>query len=308
MLAAAAVALAAWVWYFGRGGREATTPPPAAAPPAAAVPAPLSASQVQRGIERAQADVQKDPQDAAAWAMLAHSSEMAGRFDEAGKAYQKLLALRPQDAQAHADYADALGVANKGSLRGEPARLITRALELEPTNLKALVLAGKEAFERGRYADAVNFWQRALKATQDPALRAPVQTSIAEAQALMSPGAAASSAQPFVTGRVTVAAALKDKVGPDDTVFIFARAPTGSRMPLAILRKKVSELPLDFKLDDSLAMSPAATLSGAKQVVVGARVSKSGTAVPQPGDFQVLSAPMAPTGSGLNLEIAEAVQ
>ena len=298
------MALAAWVWFVGRGGHEATTPPTAAAPPVAAVPAPLSASQVQRGIERAQADVQKDPQDAAAWAMLAHSSEMAGRFDEAGKAYQKLLALRPQDAQAHADYADALGVANKGSLRGEPARLITRALELEPTNLKALVLAGKEAFERGRYADAVNFWQRALKASQDPALRAPVQTSIAEAQALMSPGAAASSAQPFVTGRVTVAAALKDKVGPDDTVFIFARPTDGSRMPVAILKKRGRDLPLDFALDDTLAMVPQSSLSNHQQVLLGVRVSRRGDAIPAKGDLEGELGPVKLGSSGLVLELS----
>jgi len=304
LLAAAAVALAAWVWYFGRGGREATTPPPAAAPPAAAVPAPLSASQVQRGIERAQADVQKDPQDAAAWAMLAHSSEMAGRFDEAGKAYQKLLALRPQDAQAHADYADALGVANKGSLRGEPARLIMHALELEPTNLKALVLAGKEAFERGRFAEAVSFWQRALKGTQDPALRGPVQTSIAEAQALMSPGAAASSAQPFVTGRVTVAAALKDKVGPDDTVFIFARPTDGSRMPVAILKKRGRDLPLDFALDDTLAMTREARLSQHAQVMLGVRVSRRGDAIPVAGDLEGELGPVKLGSAGLVLELS----
>ena len=303
LLAAAAVTLAAWVWFVVRA-RPEPEPAPAPPPAVAAAPAPLSASQVQRGIERARADVEKVPKDAGAWAMLAHTSEMAGRFDEAGAAYQKLLALRPQDAQAHADYADALGVANKGSLRGEPAQLIARALELEPTNLKALVLAGKEAFERGRYAEAVNFWQRALKATQDPALRGPVQTSIAEAQALMSPATAASSAQPFVAGRVTVAAALKDKVGPDDTVFIYARPTDGSRMPVALLRKRGRDLPLDFALDDGLAMTREARLSQHAQVMLGVRVSRRGDAIPAAGDLEGELGPVKLGSAGLVLELS----
>jgi cytochrome c-type biogenesis protein CcmH len=298
LLAAAVVTLAAWLW-FGVRDRPGTAPPAAAAPTT-----PLSASQVQRGIERARAEVQQNPQDAGAWAMLAHSSEMAGRFDEAAAAYQKLLALRPQDAQAHADYADALGVANQGRLQGEPARLIARALQLEPGNLKALVLAGKEAFERGRYAEAVNFWQKALEATQDPQLRGPVQTSIAEAQALMSPTVAAVSTQPFVAGRVTVAAALKAQVGPDDTVFIFARPAEGSRMPVALLKKRGRDLPLDFALDDSLAMTREARLSQHAQLMLGVRVSRRGDAIAATGDLEGELGPVKLGSSGLVLELS----
>jgi cytochrome c-type biogenesis protein CcmH len=129
---------------------------------------------------------------------------------------------------------------------------------------------------------------------------------VAPAAKPAAPSAAAAGAT--ITGRVTLGAATQGKVSPDDTVFIFARAPTGSRMPLAILRKKVSELPLDFKLDDSLAMSPAANLSSAPEVVVGARISKSGSAVPQPGDWQALSAPIKPGATGVNLEINQPAQ
>jgi len=79
-------------------------------------------------------------------------------------------------------------------------------------------------------------------------------------------------------------------------------------MPLAILRKKVSDLPLDFKLDDSLAMSPAARLSSASQVIVGARISKTGNAMPSPGDLQVLSEPVTVGAQGLRIEIADVVR
>jgi cytochrome c-type biogenesis protein CcmH len=149
-----------------------------------------------------------------------------------------------------------------------------------------------------------------------PAADAPVAAGVPAAspfaaapeQAAAPAPAPAAGGKEAITGRVTLKAELKAQVGPDDTVFIFARAPTGSKMPLAILRKKVSELPLDFKLDDSLAMSPAARLSSASQVVVGARISKTGNAMPAPGDLQVLSAPIAIGAQGLRIEISEAVR
>jgi cytochrome c-type biogenesis protein CcmH len=276
---------------------------------AAATPA-LSASQVERGIAAAREAVERDPKDAAAWAMLAHAHEMMGRFDLAGPAYEKLLALRPQDAQVHADYADALGVDRKGSLQGEPARLIEKALKLDPRNLKALVLAGKEAFERQRYGDAIAFWERALQTTTDVAIQRPIQTSMAEARSFIQPGSAASASSAgglaFVAGRVEVADALKSRIGPEDTVFIFARPADGSRMPVALLRKKGRDLPLDFALDDTLAMVPQARLSQHAQVMVGVRVSKRGDAIPAAGDLegQVGLVPLGSTGLKLAIDHA----
>jgi len=306
----------AWWWTSRQPtapGAGTARPGAAASAPVSAAPAPLSASQVERGIDRAREAVQKDPKDASQWAMLAHSHEMLGRFDEAIKAYARLIELRPQDAQALADYADALGVTQRGSLLGEPAKLIARALAADAKNLKALVLAGKEAFERKRYTEAVALWERALPLSQDPAVRRPVETSIAEARALANPQAAAqpasaaSGALGFVTGRVTVADSLKGRIGPDDTVFVLARPADGkSRMPIALLRKQGRDLPLDFALDDSLAMVPQARLSQQGQVLLGVRVSKRGDAIPASGDLEGELGPVAVGATGLKLEISRA--
>jgi cytochrome c-type biogenesis protein CcmH len=118
--------------------------------------------------------------------------------------------------------------------------------------------------------------------------------------------AAASNAT--VSGTVTLSAALAKQAQPDDTVFVFARAAEGSRMPLAILRKQVKDLPITFTLNDSMAMSPASALSTASKVIVGARVSKSGNAMPQAGDLSGQSAPVSVGASGLKIEIKEAVK
>ncbi len=315
LLAAAAAAVAVFALLWQRGSRVAAPPAPAAsaavaapAPASSAAPAPLSASQVERGIARAKEAVEKDPQDAAGWAMLAHSHEMVGRFAEAGKAYEKLLALRPEDAQAHADYADALGVAQNGSLQGKPATLIAKALQLEPGNLKALVLAGKEAFERKRYAEAIALWERALKTGPDVAVRQPIETGIAEARSFIvaAAGKAAASAPAglsFVAGRVAVSEAMKSRVDPDDTVFVYARPVEGSRFPVALLRKRGRELPLDFALDDTLAMVPQSRLSLHAQVMVGVRVSRRGDAIPAAGDLEGEIGPVKLGTTGLKLVI-----
>ena len=107
---------------------------------------------------------------------------------------------------------------------------------------------------------------------------------------------------------MALAPALAKLAGPDDTVFIFARAANGGRMPLAILRKQVRDLPVHFMLDDSLSMSPAAKLSSASSVVVSARISKSGEALPQPGDLAGQAAPVALGATGVRVEISEQVK
>jgi cytochrome c-type biogenesis protein CcmH len=106
-----------------------------------------------------------------------------------------------------------------------------------------------------------------------------------------------------VSGKVSLSTALLGKAAPTDTVFILARAAQGPKMPLAVFRKQVKDLPMDFTLDDSMAMQPQMKLSNFDQVVVVARVSKSGGAMSQPGDLEGVSATVKPGAKGLNITI-----
>ena len=278
------------------------------------------AAMVDRLVER----LKTQPEDAGGWAMLGRTYAALNRHAEAVGAYRKVVALRPTDAQALADLADGIAVTNNRNLEGEPEKLIMQALALDPKNLKALALAGTVAFNHDDHKAAIDYWQRAVDAS-DPAsdFTRQLEGALADARqragmpavavaapppAASAPGGAVAAAAGNVSGRISLAPALKSKVAAGDTVFIFARPASGSRMPLAILRKQVSELPFDFTLDDSMAMSPAARLSSSAQVVVGARISKSGNAMPQPGDLQVLSEPVAVGTRGLTLVIAETVR
>lgn len=273
------------------------------------------AGQIEAMVGALEQRLKDKPDDAEGWSMLGRSYSALGRYPESVAAFKRVTTMRPQDAQAYADLADATAMAAGRNLAGEPAKLIAKALELDPKNLKALALAGTIAFDAGDYAKAAMLWEAAIAASEPGSeLTRNLQGGVAEARARASmPAAGASSpaaaaAGASVAGEVRLAAALKDRVSPDDTVFIFARAVDGPRAPLAILRRQVKDLPVSFTLDDSMAMSPATRLSGAKQVVVGARISKSGNAMPQPGDLQGFSQPVAVGATGLAIEIAEAVK
>lgn len=268
----------------------------------------LSTEQLQHMVDQVSEQVRQDPKDAAAWAMLAHSQDMLGRYADASQAYARLTELRPGDAQVLADYADSLAVAQGRSLKGEPLALVKKALVIDAKNLKALALAGTEAFERKSYSEAIDYWERARVASTEAEFTRQIEGSLSEARALAgeTPGAAASAAGgAFVSGRVSVSESLMAKTSPDDTVFIFARPVLGSRMPVALLRKKVRDLPLEFKLDNSNAMVPEQTLSKLSNVVIGARISKKGDAMPQAGDLQGLSKPVKVGTAGISLEINE---
>jgi cytochrome c-type biogenesis protein CcmH len=125
-----------------------------------------------------------------------------------------------------------------------------------------------------------------------PAAPAALATPVAAAAAAGAPAAAAGG--PSLTVEVDIAPELAAKLAPTDVLYVFARAAEGPRMPLALQRLPGAKFPLTLTLDDSMAMMPAMTLSSVPQVVVGARVSKTGVANPQSGDLEVISAPLSP--------------
>jgi cytochrome c-type biogenesis protein CcmH len=107
---------------------------------------------------------------------------------------------------------------------------------------------------------------------------------------------------------VTLAPGLASKVSPKDTLFVFARAADGPPMPVAVLRRRAGDLPLAFALDDSTSMAQGRKLSAVRNVIVGARISKSGEALPQPGDLQGLSGIVRNDSEGVRLVIDTEVQ
>ncbi len=296
----------------------------------------MSSEQIGQMVAKLEARLQTDPDNADGWLMLARTYYAMGRYQQATRAFERAAKLIPDDPNLLADYADALG-ATQQSLQGKPTELVAQALKIDPRNWKALALAGTAAFDRQDFKQAVAYWEQ-LKAVApaDLEMAKTIDTSIAEARQLggLAPAAnaAAGTTRPAteavaanapnapvtatatpampgskLDGTVTLSPQLAAKAGPDDVVFIFARAAEGPRMPLAIVKRQVKDLPTAFTLDDSMAMAPNMRLSSFPEIVVGARVSKSGTATPQSGDLEGVSAPVKAGATGVRIVIDRAL-
>lgn len=342
-IVAGALPMAALLIYVALGNFGAFAP--GATVPAAQAGAPqgpaheLTKEELAKMAGELSARMEKEPGNAEGWVMLARTYYALNRHAEAARAFDRAVALMPQDAALLADYADALGAAQGGTLQGKPMELVEQALKADPTQWKALALAGTVAFDKKDYAKAVGYWER-MKATvpADSPIAKSIDSSIAEARELgglpagtpapptavakgpapvpqppaakgpaPAPAPATTGSASKIAGTVKLAPALAAKASPDDVVFIFARAAQGPKMPLAILRKQVRDLPMSFMLDETMAMAPNMSLANFPEVVVGARISKSGQAIPQSGDLEGLSPPVKVGTTGIALVIENTV-
>ncbi len=289
--------------------------------PRALDPAAVSAAAAHRGQQftREQVDemlaqlatrLASEPDNLEGWVLLGRSYAALGRHSEAATALRRAVELKGNDPDLLADYADVLAMAAGQRLEGEPLQLLEKALSIDPDHGKALALAGTAAYERGDFADAVKRWERLLKGVPPDSEGArAIQASIDEARTRG--GLAAQPAAPApaagsggrLAGVVTITPELAAKTAPDDTLFVYARATQGPPMPLAIQKLKVRDLPAKFTLDDSMSMAPGMTLSRHPQVVVQARVSKSGEATPKSGDLEGSLGPVKVGGTDLKVVI-----
>lgn len=232
------------------------------------------------------------PDDAEGLRLLARGYQQLQRFGDARDALAKVRALMPDDLDVQVEYAEALALASASRrFEGESDALLADVLGKNPDHQRALWLSGIAAVQRDDKPAALSHWQRLL-----PLLPADSSVYAAVAEQIRglggdvpvsAPVEAASASALRVS--VRVADALKDRVAATDSVYVFARAADGPKMPLAIQRFAASELPKDIVLDDSMGMMPTLKLSQVPRLVVGARISKSGDATPRSGDFETLS-------------------
>jgi cytochrome c-type biogenesis protein CcmH len=255
--------------------------------------------------------LEKEPTNYKGWSMLARSYKAMGRPVEAQRAFEKAGSFIDDDAQALASYADVVATNAGGSLQGKPTELIRKALKVDPQNPMALWLSGTADFEAKKYPQAVETWDKLvamLPPGSDDARMLEGAINDARAKAGLPPKAAtAVAAGSTIRGVVDVDAAVKDKTRPDDVVMVIARRP-GTRMPLAVLRKSASELPLQFTIDDSMSMDPNSKLSSVAEVEVEARISKTGLAKPEPGDLLSPAQTVKLGANGVALRVAKVVQ
>jgi cytochrome c-type biogenesis protein CcmH len=312
--------------YVKLGTPESMKPQAAAEPGSHA----LTQQQIQAMTDKLAERLQNNPDDGEGWLMLGRSYTTLGRYPEAAAAFGRATTLLPPNPNLLADYADVMAMAQGRRLSGEPEKIIARALAIDPRHIKSLALMGSAAFERGDFGAAIQAWSTLLTLVPpDSKVAMSIGNSIADAQRRMggatvggiatAQGGGASSPATLppvptatgmaaVSGTVELAPGLAGKLPANATLFIFARAVDGSRIPLAMARVNGAKLPYSFKLDDSMSMAPTARLSSAKTVIIGARVSLVGEALAKPGDFEGYSAPVAVGANGVIVTIAGVVK
>jgi cytochrome c-type biogenesis protein CcmH len=310
--------LSAAVLYAQLGSRDAMNPELVAG---TAPTEPPTAAEMAAAADQLAARLKAEPENAEGWALLGRTYIELERVADARDAFAQAVQRRGDDPDLLADYADALARSNNRILAGEPEKLLARALAINPDHGKALALSGAAAMARGDADTALAHWTklRARLAPDTPMVQG-LDMAIDRARAAKGlpplsaqtaqpapPATAAAPTAPLAAApkgaalRVTVKLApeLAAKVQPGDTLFVFARAAEGPRMPLAVSRQPLAaapQQPIVVQLDDSQAMTPQSKLSSASRVVVAARISRAGSATPSAGDLEAESAPMAPSG------------
>lgn len=282
-----------------------------------------SPSDMMASIERLRQRVKDNSDDAQSWYMLANVLSQVGRYAEALDAFREVDRIVPNNADVIADMADMTAAVNNKVITTEARNMLLRALEIDPGQWKALALLAIDSWDNQRFNDAADYWEKLLVVLPpDFGDANQIRKNIEQARrAAGEMGEAKQGAEDFkggeavptvqaapvvsVSGTVSIDKAVADKVKPEDTVFIYARPTSGSKMPVAFLRVTAKELPLRFELTSQMTMAMGATtLADMEEVIVGARISHSGNFMPQDGDLEgELEKPVKVGAEGLDLVV-----
>jgi cytochrome c-type biogenesis protein CcmH len=308
---ALAVPVGAWLLYSTLGEPAAldpaalTTPRPTAMDTAGAPP------DMEQAVAGLAERLRAEPDNLDGWLLLGRAYKTMERFEPARAALEQAWRLAPQDPDVMVEYAEALALAAPGRrFDGQSLQLLQEAMAMQPEHQRGMWLLGISAMQAGDPIAAIGHWERlqaligddgeARDSLQQQIDAARVQAGLGgePAVAAQPPPAAptpvaANGTAPRLTVEVDISPALRASLRPTDVLFVYARAPEGSRMPLAIQRMPAAQLPTTVVLDDSTSMMPQLTLSSLPEVVVGARVSRSGQAGAQSGDMETQSEPVA---------------
>ncbi|TQV78154.1 c-type cytochrome biogenesis protein CcmI [Exilibacterium tricleocarpae] len=260
---------------------------------------------VQALVTRLQQRLAAQPDNLQNWFLLARTALELQDYDAATTAYRAIIERDPSASRVMAELAQTLFLAADNRITPEVERLVAQTLNLDPNNDMALGLAGIAAFHRAEYQTAIDFWQRALARLAPDAPSAMALTGgigrarqllvagAAEPGAEVAPAAAGSAGEPGLQVKLNVSLGKQITTRAEQVVFVYARAWQGPKMPLAIARFPVADLPREVVLDESMAMAPGMTLASFPQLELVARLSQSGQPAPQPGDWQATRGPVS---------------
>jgi cytochrome c-type biogenesis protein CcmH len=264
-------------------------------------------------VARLEQRLQTNPEDTRGWIMLGRTYTALNQLGKARAAYLKAVERAPANAEVLFHLTEVTAALQNNTLIGEPETYLNLGLQLDPQSRQGRWLLGILAFQQGNPEKATGLWEQLLAESGNAEEQELLKSFIQEAKNMMpgeepaqasaatapSPASAAPEAAtgPQVNVNVRLADNLAAQVSSNDTLFVYAKAASGPPMPLAIVRTTAGQLPLSVTLDDSQAMMPQMKLSSFNQVIINARISKTGNATPGSGDFQGVSKTIDPASN-----------
>jgi cytochrome c-type biogenesis protein CcmH len=255
-------------------------------------PAMPSPEAINNMVAKLAEKLKTEPNNLEGWLMLGRSYKVLKRYPEATEVYARAYQLAGDKPDVMLPYAEALALSKNSDWSGKPKELVTKALSIEPENLSGLWFAAMASAQQGDKLSAIGYLKKLEKALPaDSPDKQQIHEIIANAGSQSNKVSPKTQNQPnantttSVDVTVSLAKELQQYVSPKDTVFIYAQALSGPKVPLAIVRKSAEELPIAVSLTDANSMMPSIKLSNFQQVRLLARISKAGSAMPQQGDL-----------------------
>lgn len=246
---------------------------------------------VKQLIRQVEERLEQRPDNGSYLMLLANQQMELRNYPAAVVAYQRLSKIYPDDANVLAQYAQAMYLSSGRTLTTKVTDMAELALRQDPQQPTVLSMLGMAHFERGDYQRAIDYWQRLLPSLGPVSPnRKIIMAGIEQARSRLGSSDATSIDRPDAVKNASIQLAVSIDEGiiasSDSVVFVFARSAAGPRMPLAVAKLTVADLPVILTLDDSMAMAPGLNLSSQKEIEVVARIAKNGIANPGPGDIE----------------------
>lgn len=243
---------------------------------------------IEEAVAQLQRRIAGEPESFENLVVLARSYMATEKFAEARDTYARAVKLRPDDVDVPVEYAEALlRSSTDRRFPPEAIAMLEGAVAKNPRNQRALFFLGMNQFQSDQPAEAAATWEKLLPMLQPDAAGAlRDQINSARSAAGMEPLPEPVAAVALITVEISIDGVLSGRARQGDTIFVYARNLEGSGPPLAAKRVALGKLPLVVGLGDADSLMPTAKLSSQAQVVVMARLSRSGDAAPASGDIE----------------------
>lgn len=268
-------------------------------------------------VQMMEAQVKAEPENSQLWFSLGHAYVSANQYDTAIAAFDKVIELVGKHAELLGPKATAMYYKAGQQMTPQIQALINESLAMDAQDPSTLLLVGMDAFFTADYKKAITSWQTILDSGRADVDRAALMNAIETANLRMQSETAGmpnddahkqvKASAKSVNVTISISAELAAKASPEDTIFIFARATEGPKVPLAATKVSAKSFPITVTLDDSSGMGGDVKLSDAANVEVIAVLSKQGNIKPQTGDIQGKISKVA-VGDTANLVLDTQVQ